>query len=73
MGLPKTAASSMTKAHPIEAQASTQFLENKERLNLQKMSVMYGSHMPMRVVIERNILAQVQRLGGHGSSMHGLK
>ena len=25
------------------------------------------------MVIERNILGQVQRLGGYGSSMHGLK
>ncbi len=37
------------------------------------MSVNYGSHMAMRTVLERNILGQVQRLGGHGSSMHGLK
>jgi hypothetical protein len=36
------------------------------------MSVLYGSHMPMRYVIERNILAQTRRLGGHGSSMFGL-
>ena len=37
------------------------------------MSVFYGSHMAMRTVIERNIFGSVQRLGGHGSSMHGLK
>ena len=28
--------------------------------------------MPMRIVIERNILAQTRRLGGYGSSMFGL-
>jgi hypothetical protein len=28
--------------------------------------------MPMRYVIERNILAQTRRLGGYGSSMFGL-
>ncbi len=28
--------------------------------------------MPMRFVIERNILAQNRRLGGYGSSMFGL-
>ena len=27
----------------------------------------------MRMVIERNILASQRRLGGYGSSMHGLK
>ena len=36
------------------------------------MSVLYGSHLPMRYVIERSILAQTRRLGGYGSSMHGL-
>ena len=36
------------------------------------MSVLYGSHMPMRDVIERTILGAVQRPGGYGSSMHGL-
>ena len=36
------------------------------------MSVLYGSHLPMRFVIERSILASHQRLGGYGSSMHGL-
>ena len=36
------------------------------------MSVLYGSHMPMRYVIERNILSQTKRLGGVGSSMFGL-
>lgn len=45
---------------------------NAERQNLQQLSVLYGSHMPMRFVIERNILAQTRRLGGYGSSMHGL-
>ena len=36
------------------------------------MSLLYGSHMPMRYVIESSILSQHQRLGGYGSSMHGL-
>jgi len=39
---------------------------------MQQMSVLYGSHMPMRFVTERNILAQTRRLGGYGSSMFGL-
>ncbi len=43
-----------------------------ERQQLQQLSVLYGSHMPMRMVIERNILAGTRRLGGHGSSMFGL-
>lgn len=36
------------------------------------MSVAWGSHMAMRTVIERNIMAQVQRPGGVGSSNFGL-
>ena len=36
------------------------------------MSVLYGSHMAMRTVIERNIMGSVQRPGVHGSSMMGL-
>ncbi len=43
-----------------------------ERQALQQMSVLYGSHMPMRFVMERSILSQTRRLGGYGSSMHGL-
>lgn len=45
---------------------------NNERQQLAQMSVMYGSHLPMRFVIERSILALYQRPGGYGSSMHGL-
>ena len=48
-------------------------LVNAERQELQQLSVLYGSHLPMRFVIERNILASTRRLGGYGSSMHGLK
>ena len=36
------------------------------------MSVTYGSSLPMRYVIERQIFAQTRRLGGQGSSMHAL-
>ena len=39
---------------------------------MQQLSVLYGSHLPMRLVMERNILAQTRRLGGYGSSMFGL-
>ena len=39
---------------------------------MQQMSVLYGSHLPMRMVMERSILAQTRRLGGYGSSMFGL-
>ena len=39
---------------------------------MQQMSVLYGSHMPMRFVMERSILSQTRRLGGYGSSMFGL-
>ena len=47
-------------------------LVNRERKYLQEMSVLYGSHMPMRHVLDASILAQVQRPSGHRSSMFGL-
>lgn len=59
------------ESHPTEKIAAMAF-ENSERKDLQKMSVGYGSHMAMRAVIERNMLAQNQRPGGYGSSMFGL-
>ena len=34
------------------------------------MSVLYGSHMAMRHVIDASMCSQVRRLGPHGSSMH---
>ena len=61
------------KVHQLESQAGTKYAVNRERLYLQNMSVQFGSHMAMRTVMERNMLAGVQRLEGRGSSMHGLK
>lgn len=45
---------------------------NAEKQQLQQMSVLYGSHMAMRYVMDANIMSQTRRLGGYGSSMHGL-
>ena len=39
---------------------------------MQQLSVLYGSHLPMRMVMERTIAAETRRLGGYGSSMFGL-
>ena len=58
--------------HPTEKMGTAAFVE-KERRYLQQLSVMYGSHMAQRVVMDRNILAQTQRLGGKGSSMFHLQ
>jgi hypothetical protein len=57
----------------MEKQSAAAFALNKEKLDLQRLSVNYGSHMAARVVLERNILAQVRRHGSYGSSMFGLK
>ena len=43
-----------------------------ERKKLQELSVLYGSHMAMRRVIEGTMLGQIQRPSGHRSSMFGL-
>ena len=44
-----------------------------ERKKLQELSVLYGSHMAMRRVIEGTMLGQIQRPSGHRSSMFGLQ
>ena len=58
--------------HPTE-KMGTNALVDKERRHLQHLSVMYGSHMAQRVVMDRSILATTQRVGGHGSSMFHLQ
>jgi hypothetical protein len=47
-----------TQRHPTEKVGTQAFAVDAERRELQQMSVMYGSHMPMRAVIERNIMAR---------------
>ena len=39
---------------------------------MQELSIMYGSHMAQRRVIEGSIMAQVQRPSGYKSNMFGL-
>ena len=58
--------------HPTE-KMGTNALVDKERRHLQHLSVMYGSHMAQRVVMDRSILATTQRVGGQGSSMFHLQ
>ena len=59
------------EVHPVKTIQENNAVHS-EKQNLQQLSVLYGSHMPMRFVMERNILAQTRRLGGYGSSMFGL-
>ena len=59
------------KLHPTKQMQENMHIDG-ERKHLQEMSVLYGSHMPMRHVIEANIMAQVQRPSGYKSSMFGL-
>ena len=55
------------EVHPTEKMGAGAFVDD-ERKHLQMLSIQYGSHMAMRTVIERNIFAQHQRLGGQGSA-----
>lgn len=57
-----------TQRHPTEKVGTQAFAIDAERRELQQMSVMYGSHMPMRAVIERNIMARAQRAGGRSNN-----
>lgn len=59
------------EVHPVKTIIDNSLVHG-ERQQLQQMSVLYGSHLPMRFVMERSILSQTRRLGGYGSSMHGL-
>ena len=58
--------------HPTEKVGSAQFAANEERRELQEMSILYGSHMPMRAVVERSIMAQATRGVGQRSNHFGL-
>ena len=50
----------------------TAVLQQQERRYLQQLSVMYGSHMAEREVIERSMFAQVGRPAGYKSSLFAL-
>ena len=50
--------------HPTEKVGSAEFRANQERKELQRISVLYGSHMAARIVMERNIMSQGQRAIG---------
>jgi hypothetical protein len=58
--------------HPTENVGTQAYAIQSERRNLQEMSVLYGSHMPMRAVIERSIMAQATRGAGERSNHFGL-
>jgi len=47
-------------------------LQDGERKKLQELSLLYGSHMAQRRVIEGSLLAQVQRPSGFKSNQFGL-
>ena len=44
--------------HPTERVGTQAFAVEQERKELQSMSVMYGSHMAMRTVIDRSIASK---------------
>jgi hypothetical protein len=52
--------STMAK-HPTEKVGTQAFAIEAERKELQSMSVMYGSHMAMRTVLDRSIASKSQR------------
>merc|ERR1719356_2322557 len=58
--------------HPVERL----LLDNVRRSEQQEMmakSIVFGQHAPLRAKMERNILAQFQRLPGLQSSLVGLE
>ena len=59
---PQSALYSNVEGHPTEKMGAAAFMD-QERRNLQQLSVLYGSHMAMRTVIDRNIFASTKRIG----------
>ena len=58
--------------HPTKVMQDNALLHG-ERKRLQEMSILCGSHMAMRHVVEAQILGSVKRTSGHKSSMFGLQ
>lgn len=57
--------------NPVEViQKNHLFLSEKERLK--RANVVYGQHVPLRMMMERNILSQHRRLPGLRSNLVGL-
>lgn len=50
--------------HPTERVGTQVFAIEQERKDLQSMSVMYGSHMAMRAVLDRTLASRTQRVIG---------
>ena len=86
IGLPQTASELQTltkgakvpalyanmERHPTEKVGSAEFAINQERKYLQQVSVMHGSHMAQRIVMERELMARPQRVFGR-SNHFGLR
>lgn len=71
LGERKQALYANMEVHPCKTMQDN-MLMNKEKQELAQLSVLYGSSLPMRYVIERQIFGQTKRLTGYGSSMHAL-
>jgi hypothetical protein len=59
------------KLHPTKVMQDNMLID-RERKQLQELSVMYGSAFAQSRVIEANIMAQVQRPSGYRSNNFGL-
>ena len=57
--------------NPVEEIQKT-FLLQSEKENLKRANVVYGQHAPLRMMMERNLLAQHRRLPGLKSNLVGL-
>lgn len=44
------------------------FLNHESKFHFQQVATAYGSHLPFRLLMERNLTAQQHRLGGLPSS-----
>eukprot|EP00002_Diphylleia_rotans_P016173 TRINITY_DN3141_c0_g1_i1.p1 TRINITY_DN3141_c0_g1~~TRINITY_DN3141_c0_g1_i1.p1 ORF type:complete len:124 (+),score=21.57 TRINITY_DN3141_c0_g1_i1:80-451(+) len=63
--------SETTAMHPVEAAQKT-FLSRQSQTQDQMLARTYGSHFPMRINMEKQILSQMQRLPGLHSEFVGL-
>jgi len=65
------AAYAAADSHPVEA-IQKNWLRNQLQTKHHIMGNVYGTHLPMRIKMEMNILSQVQRLPGLRSSHVGM-
>lgn len=68
--MPRTCFYDKIAKHPME-NLKENGLMHEEQLKMTSYGQLFGSHVPMKLMIERNMLGQQRRLPGEKSSLLG--